>query len=61
MTRNLKALGLALLAVFALGAVAASSASAVPTFHSEEEKTVLTIEGKSTFGTKSSSVSVKSG
>jgi hypothetical protein len=46
MTRNLKALGLALLAVFAFGAVAASSASAVQLFHSENEPTVLTGGGR---------------
>jgi hypothetical protein len=50
MTRNLKALGLALLAVFALGAVAASAASAEGTdvktdhFTSEEEPWVITGE-----------------
>jgi hypothetical protein len=59
MTGNLKVLGLALLALFALGAVAASSASAVPFFHSDKEKTVLTAEGTgATFGTKSSIISV---
>jgi hypothetical protein len=42
MTRNLKALGLALLAALALSAVAASSAPAVKEFHSDIEKTVLT-------------------
>jgi hypothetical protein len=61
MTRNLKALGLALLAVFAFGAVAASSASAVPLFHSETEPTVLTGgEDKSgaEFGTKTSTLTI---
>lgn len=41
MTRNLKALGLALVAVFALTAVGASAASAAE-FHSEATETVLT-------------------
>ena len=48
MTRNLKALGLALLAVFALSAVAASAASAAnDVFTSSSEKTDLT--GESAF------------
>lgn len=51
MTRNLKALGLALLAAFAMSAVAASSASAVKEFHSDIEPTVLT--GTDTPGTTS--------
>jgi hypothetical protein len=51
MTHNLKALGLALLAAFAMSAVAASSASAVKEFHSDIEKTVLT--GTDTPGTQS--------
>jgi hypothetical protein len=43
MTRNLKALGLALMAVLALGAIAAGSASAAgERFHSEEKTTILT-------------------
>jgi hypothetical protein len=44
MTRNLKALGLALLAVLALGAMAASSASAETTDHftSEVNDTFIT-------------------
>lgn len=44
MSRNLKMLGLALAAVFAFGAIAASGASAAVehTFNSEIEKTVLT-------------------
>lgn len=41
MTRNLKALGLALMAVFAMSAIGAQAASA-DLFTSEEEKTVLT-------------------
>jgi hypothetical protein len=65
MTRNLKALGLALLAVFALGAVMASAASAegtdVKTDHftstSGNEKTILTgeqvgTEAENVFGVK---------
>jgi hypothetical protein len=46
MTRNLKALGLALIAIFAFGAVAASAASAetLDHFTSEKEKTILTGE-----------------
>ena len=40
MTRNLKALGLALVAVFAMSAVAASAASAEVQFHSEAEATI---------------------
>jgi hypothetical protein len=39
---RLKAFGLALLAALALGAVAASAASAVPQFHAESEDTTLT-------------------
>jgi hypothetical protein len=61
MTHNLKALGLALLAVFAFGAVAASSASAVSVFESEKEKTVLTggeDKAGAEFGTKSSTIKV---
>jgi len=43
MTRNLKALGLALMAVLALGAIAAGSASAAgERFHSEEKTTIVT-------------------
>lgn len=43
MTRNLKALGLALLATFAMSAIAAQAASATNhTFTSDEEETVLT-------------------
>lgn len=43
MTRNLKALGLALIAAFAMSAIGASSAAAsFPLFHSEAEDTVLT-------------------
>ncbi|HMJ72166.1 MAG TPA: hypothetical protein VK471_02250 [Solirubrobacterales bacterium] len=42
MIRNLKALGLALLAIFATSAVAASAASANPQFFSEMEDTTLT-------------------
>jgi hypothetical protein len=44
MTRNLKALGLALLAVFALGAIGAQAASAVTIhkFHSDGPKTIGT-------------------
>lgn len=40
--RNLKTLGLALLATFAMSAVAASAASANPQFHTEVEDTTLT-------------------
>jgi hypothetical protein len=62
MTPNPKALGLAFLIVFALGAVAASSASAVPLFHSEKEKTVIT-GGEDAygtiFGTKTSTLSLE--
>lgn len=42
MTRNLKALGLALSVCFAISAVGASAASAMPLFHSEMEDTILT-------------------
>jgi len=42
MRRNLKALGAAVLAVFAIGAVTASAASADPLFHSEAADTFLT-------------------
>jgi len=52
MTRNLKALGLALVAAGALVALAASSASAInPQFHSEAEHTIITgsQEGNNTF------------
>ena len=42
MTRNLKVLGLALVAMFTLGAVTASSAFAVDHFTAEKEKAVLT-------------------
>lgn len=42
MARNLKVLGLSLLAVFAMGAVGASAASANPQFHLEMEDTTLT-------------------
>lgn len=59
MSRNLKVLGLALLAVFSLAALTASAASAA-SFHSEKETAVITAEGEkingTTFGTKSSSV-----
>ena len=42
MTRNLKALGLAIVAVFAMSAMAASAAQAEPkTFHTEEAHTLL--------------------
>jgi hypothetical protein len=62
MIRNLKVLGLALAAICAFGAVAASGASAFA-FHSEKEKTIITAEHDptsetlTTFGTKSSTVS----
>lgn len=46
MTRNLKALGLALVAVFAMSAVAASGAQA-ESFHSHAEHTTLTAKGTS--------------
>lgn len=52
MTRNLKALGLALVAAFALSAVVSSAASAEPfAFHSEIQHTTLTGagEGSSSF------------
>lgn len=42
MLRNLKTLGLALLAVLAIGSVATSAASATPQLHSESEHTILT-------------------
>jgi hypothetical protein len=42
MRRNLKALGTALVAVFAMSAMTASAASAEPLFHSEIEDTFLT-------------------
>ena len=42
MTRNLKALGLALVAMFAMSAVASSAASAEVLFHSEASETTLT-------------------
>lgn len=43
MTRNLKTLGIALVAAFAMSAIGASSASAsFPLFHTEAEDTVLT-------------------
>lgn len=42
MARNLKTLGLTLLAAFAMSAVTASAASANPLFHSEAEDTTLT-------------------
>jgi hypothetical protein len=47
MTRNLKALGLALFAVFALGAIGAQAASAVTIhkFHSDGPKTIVTGTG----------------
>jgi hypothetical protein len=46
MRRNLKALGLALVAVFALSAVAASAALAVPKFTSSTDWTVLSASAK---------------
>jgi hypothetical protein len=52
MTRNLKALGLALLALFALGAVAASAASAAEEFHADGEKAIIT--GENEAGTEDS-------
>jgi hypothetical protein len=55
MTRNLKALGLALFAMCALGAVAASAASAAITtdvFRSEQASTVVTAEGLTTYSPK---------
>jgi hypothetical protein len=61
MTSNFKALGLALLVVFALGAVASSSASAVPLFHSENERTVITggeDKAGAFFGTKTSTIQI---
>jgi hypothetical protein len=60
MTRNLKALGLALLAVFAFGAVAAAAASA-SSFGSEKEKTVITAgedKAGAEFGTKTSTLKI---
>jgi hypothetical protein len=42
MIRNLKALGLAFVAVFAMSAVAATAAQAAEEFHSHAEETVLT-------------------
>jgi hypothetical protein len=42
MIRNLKTLGLAFFAVFAMSAVVASAASATPKFFSEQEDTTLT-------------------
>src|SRR5262245_58717455 len=42
MTRNLKALGLAFVAVFAMSAIAASAAHATEYFHQHEEHTIIT-------------------
>jgi hypothetical protein len=60
MTRNLKVLGLALVAALAMSAVAASAASATPfEFHSEASSTVLTgsQEGTDVFTTDAGTVS----
>lgn len=46
MTRNLKALGLALVAMFAMSGLAASAAQAVSTFNSDGTPTFLTAEAK---------------
>lgn len=48
MIRNLKALGLALVATMALGAVAASAASAQPTFSAEGEHAILDVVSNET-------------
>lgn len=42
MIRNLKALGLALVAVLAMGAVVGGASASAATFHSEKETTILT-------------------
>lgn len=62
MIRNFKALGLALVAILAMGAVIASSASAAgERFHSEKETTILTgeNEGIHKFGLPNGSFSVE--
>jgi hypothetical protein len=60
MIRYLKVLGLALIAVFAMSAAAASSASAVVDRFTciEQEKCDVTAEGTHTFGTKGSTLTV---
>lgn len=59
MTRNLKALGLALVAAFALSAVVASGASAATSFTSGSDSTILTSKaiGNQVFSTGESTVS----
>ena len=61
MIRNLKALGLALVAVFAMSAVAASAASATSTFTTDSDNTTLTATalGNQVFTAGGSSVSCK--